>query len=923
MHSLDRDAQGKVVFEKSITAEDRQAYIQDVQQNHPEIANAEQVIQEFRTELLTEMLVKTGLLKAEELALFNKMYPHYCPTFRVKDGASTTGRKTFSIQRAKGSTEQIYSPVDSFIEMVSGIVDLVSTNNVGVAFHEAMTSNDNMGVFGTRIDDDVKKTTIDGTELREKISKILEESEADTDVIENVLDTIGEEITQYRHTGNTTRDGTFAVQLDDGSRAYWQVKDPELFKLLTNDRTTGYRIGALADLTAGTSRLITGQLLFAVRNAARDYARSVNYGSWASNYLTALPKWVYSFFQAYKKNHSTDYQQYLAEGGGGWTRLDVRGKKSANEVKGELFEGYNTKNVGSTAKFAGKKLWQYITFGRLNEAVEQASRYAEYRFGKHDKSTDYGRQQAYIASQDASTDFTRRGNGELPAIMKSITPFYGATVEGSYQMARMFADPAERSRLPQRFTKYVINTALMTALSSFLINRYSDDDEKEAYMHISPDMRAGNVFLPNFAPSIFGEQPFIRIPLSQDPLSKAVNTVMQNALWSGEHDMFTLRIADMTKSILNDVNPVQSTIFDPVMDAKNNTTWYGGYLASPYMLESQPDKTLQYTAETPELFTTLSRWQDAAIDALGLDELDVEAFSPLELEYMAKQYTGFIGRYGIPALSKNKNTGEMEGVMAALNAARNQLTTDPNRSTDIVGDFYDGYEAMESVAQAGKDEMPMNMLRRSLTPEEAGLAYEEAYDMLHKGGILYDTKELIGGYYDAIDEINSRDGLAEDEKYELKKEQYQNIIEAALDAQEAMGEFKAKYVDDNDFLGGFASGVVAKIRTEWDKLPDYINKDEPVIQAVKSMWEENPEYSPFPAPTLSDAYKEVPDELKTEWEKAYYYGFTDKDGKVYPGYIGSFDATFSNATYDDQKKAASSAKSKGTAAAKAWWEEHK
>ena len=150
------------------------------------------------------------------------------------------------------------------------------------------------------------------------------------------------------------------------------------------------------------------------------------------------------------------YQDYEALGGGGWTRIEPSSKKGAAEYRSALYEGYNTENIGRTAKYAGQKLWNAITLARLNEIVEQTSRYAEYKYGQHDKSTASGRAEAFRAAQEATVDFSRSGNSAMAGTLKQLIPFFNASMQGVYRTGRSVTE-GERGRAAARFTKTVVN----------------------------------------------------------------------------------------------------------------------------------------------------------------------------------------------------------------------------------------------------------------------------------------------------------------------------------------------------------------------------------------------------------------------------------------------------------------------------------
>ncbi len=124
-HSMDRDAQNKPVFDAHITPAQRQQFITDTLTEHPEFLEIEKGFQQWRKDFLQAFLVDTGYLSQEAFDRMNAMYPSYVPTQRVKDKRVNRGSrsgKTYQVRRATGSTEDIYHPLETFVEMVDSIV---------------------------------------------------------------------------------------------------------------------------------------------------------------------------------------------------------------------------------------------------------------------------------------------------------------------------------------------------------------------------------------------------------------------------------------------------------------------------------------------------------------------------------------------------------------------------------------------------------------------------------------------------------------------------------------------------------------------------------------------------------------------------------------------------------------------------------
>lgn len=88
----------------------------------------------------------------------------------------------------------------------------------------------------------------------------------------------------------------------------------------------------------------------------------------------------------------------------------------------------------------------------------------------------------------------------------------------------------------------------------------------------------------------------------------------------------------------------------------------------------------------------------------------------------------------------------------------------------------------------------MNMLRGDLTPRQAEKAYQDAYDLTHSGGTLYEAKKTISEGYERINAINGRDDLTDEEKVELTDTIRRNMCRVALKANETYAKFEEAYV---------------------------------------------------------------------------------------------------------------------------------
>ena len=789
LHSMDRDKQGKAVFDsKALPADQRKAYIAQTERAHPEFKEAANAFQSFRHDFMQAWMVDTGYMKQWQLDMFEKMYPNYVPTSRVKDnpqvGSNQSGRgSTYTIRAATGSTEQIINPFDSFSEMTRKIVRMNMDNQTNLMFDRLYHEYEGFGILGRPIEQ-TESTYSDKqtSRLQETIQRKLEKAGADPFDIGDILAEIDADRAKF--TGTANENNVITVQHEDGSRTYYAITDPLFYKMMTNATDSGSKmLGVVGKLTHAMTALTTGSNpVFAARNFWRDFQNSVNYGTWAKSYADGLAKWVKSFKEVWQGT-SEDYQNNLAQGGGGWTRIDTGTAKSAQELRGMVFDNgklkdnYSTYTLGGKGKWAGKKLWEFATLAKLNEVVEQTSRFVEAKYGNHDLTTAAGRAEAFRAGQEVTVDFSRKGASGFARDIGNIVPFFNASLQGVYRTGRQFTRQESGQAVP-RLVKTILNTGITVGLANAWLLGTMDDEDKEAFTYMSEDLKSKHLFIPNLMPAVFGNTPLIRIPIEQDPVAYAVNAMMTNVMWQGETDDWQVDFTTAVATIIDGINPVSGTIWDPVIATQTNKNWYGSRIVPSYMESWEP--STQYTEDTAGLFVGIGR-------NIGV--------SPMMVQYVAQQYTGFLGQVVIPAMSDTDASNPATAMLnSAVAYARQQLTSNPLKSNDVVSRVYDNSTFLTTVIKAGDNGKEMNMLRGDLTPRQAQKAYQDAYDLTHSGGAIYEAKQTISDGYERIDAINGRDDLTDEEKVELTDTIRRNMCRVALRANEIYARFEQAYV---------------------------------------------------------------------------------------------------------------------------------
>lgn len=785
--SIDRDRQNKPVFDDGFASNaERRAFIAEKDKTHPEYAKTVDSLLKTWNAFTHEYLVSSGRLDEAGWKYFQSIYPYYAPTYRIKDGdfsIEKAKKAGFSVRQAKGSTELILNPMDSMLEMVGQIVRQDMTNQAAQKLEMLLDTHEGLGEIAHKIETDTKpdKTAqfdpLNG-EFGDLIRANTDESSADG---QNVI----------------------TVWHDDGSTSKIEILNEPFFRMMANTPDGGKQVtDFIGRGTRAMTFLTTGaNSVFGLRNFARDFQNGVNYGTWAKSYLDGAAKWLMTAYRIASGDEAVKGYDAL---GGNDGRIDTT-KKGIKDLRHtlytteklfhtsdgkwtplnmEYFKNYDTSTLAGTAKWAGKKLWEYATLQSANEFIEKTTRVAEYLYGRHDLTTAEGRAEAYRASQESTVDFGRKGASSIGRGIRNVVPFMNASLQGVYRTGRQFT-AQERGQVVSRVMRSVVNTGLFTAVCAGLRAKFLDDEDKEQFAFLSDDLKNGHFFIPNFAPSVFGNAPLIRIPIDQNPLDYFTHAMVFNALESGKGDEFTIDMATTFATMVDSLNPVGSTIFDPIISTQTNKNWYGSRIVPTYM-ESW-DATTQYTEDTPDVFIKLSRF---------IKSFSGAEISPMMLQYVAQQYTGFAGQVAIPTL------GGDSPVTAFTAYAQKMLTSDPLKSNDVVSEVYNANTFLTTVVKAGDNGREFNMLRGDLTPRQAQKAYDVAYDMTHSGGTIYEAKKTISEGYETIKAINARTDLTDEEKYEKSSRIRAKMCELALEVNQEFAKYQEKFVTGESLLTG-------------------------------------------------------------------------------------------------------------------------
>lgn len=920
-HSLSRDVQGKQVFANDLTHDQRVEAVRQIEEANPQYKEALDKFEKTWHQFMQAWMVDTGYLSQESFDKMNEMYPYWLPTVRVRDGKAGSGGKrgTFTIHQATGSDLQIINPIDTIANYVTRIVDMNLRNNVAIAFDEAYQTSKGMGIWAREITQDMRRTAVNTEDVQQRVNDILSEADVDTDVIGNVLEAIGKEAVSWQGTNTSTEGDTLRVVRRDGTNAYYQfdADGRAIYEALTGNgkavhSETRRALKAFSNITSFVSRMATTYApTFAASNPIKDLQSSIYHGSWASNYFTGLGKWLVSAYEV--TTNSKGVQDYKAQGGGGWNQIQTGFRKGADEYRGKLFEGYWKRDAKSIAKHIGETALDVVTLDRLNEIIETASRYAEYRFGKHDLSTPEGRAEAFQAAQDVTTDFANGGKGAGVLIARSIMPFLNPNIQGTYR-AGLELSGRERGRLGARMTKRIVNTMFLSALASVIRARFGSDEDKDLYGRISDGVKTSNLIIPN----VFNrdsDRRFVRIPISQDPLDQALYALTTSAIdeYNGDDDLITELLAGASQIVSNVTlgasdllsegslperlnGFMQGTIFGPAWGLITNQTYYGGKIVGDYLDELSP--VSQYDETTNNMFI----WLGAR---LGV--------SPKRLEYLYDQYTGYAGQL-LMAVTDGDNA-----LKTTLNAFHKRFTIDPAYTNDISSAYSDNKafisQLQKTISKTGTDG---KMLRSGLTEDERSQAYEEIKAMNKKGGLLKDTNDQISELWNEIHAVQDDETKTEAERRALILQYRDQITDLQLSFNEQFGQFQAKYVTgENPLTKMLLDPQSVSAYTAYDKMDDTFKADEDkaYMQLASAAWEKTKNDSALPHPNSDFSVNGTKYEIGDEDWQAY----TAEYKLAYSDYLLKNSAKWSILSDSEQVELLKKAHQKGHEAAKKWY----
>lgn len=785
LHKLDRmEAERRVSYEDADTVKEA---IRQYETNHPEWKAIVEEATDWYDTFMRSWVVDTGMLSEDEYEKLHSMYPHYIPTYRTlyqsaenaRNGGGTNGT-TSGLREATGSDLDVFNPIVGLVENVQHLVANYKSAEVGRALVSAIRRTTDNGFIAEIVDTPENAT--------------LSKEYFDSPVTMNLAQLGRGGIQMGR---DKAGNNIMTVMDADGSLVSLQINDPLLADVLLHSQPQD--MGRVFNAARRVKALITNtatalSLGFSIPNALSDFGTAVMTGSFATNPITGAMKWLAAASE-YTLNHTKDslnsnlgtdfntseiYRAYKLFGALN-SRYNLREHNAREELQTKLYGGSVTfaevrdaferspiLGVGS-ALTALPKLLIRNPVEWINNNIENATRYTEFRYGKNSARGSYSDLLAAgRASREVTADFSRAGTSRSLAIAKTSIPFFGAAIAG-LNKSIMLPSGENRGRRAAILAKAgeIAAIGMMMGLARGL---WSDDD-KEFYDLLQDDYKMKYYILP-----LDGNGHFIRIKKSQDAaylLADQIGEFLANYVTQadgGELGDLVGSAATLFKSTTD-----LTTIFDPLLDVRANSTWYGTPIES-YAMQQKPVGD-RYNADTSPIWRGISNM----VNAFGAD------WSPLDVEYLARQYMGSYGTI-LGKTLREATTGTLSARsfgQIVMDRLSGRLTIDGATANQASNIFYEGYNLVSQIAQTNTPDGTSSLLRYDLSDDEVQDAIRDA-KLLAK--MLNETKKDINALWDEYSATED-----EDARREIRIE----IVRVCVDANAEISDYRAAYCYGN------------------------------------------------------------------------------------------------------------------------------
>lgn len=534
--------------------------------------------------------------------------------------------------------------------------------------------------------------------------RAIDENNARKELLNSVGGIVGGERLNFDETHNIGNDYQMSVYKD--GRVVTMNVTKDIAEAYTP--TKYYAIEDLLWLPRGISKAQRGVLtqynpVFLFTNLIKDSQDAlINTKFNNMEYLANLPRTIEMM-----KNNSKEFQQYKKNGGFGVTYYD------SNK------ETFRKENALTKVK---------DKYENITDNIEQVWRFNEYRLTKKKGGTE---SEAMYNASEVTTNFARGGDLSK-ALDRNGAIFLNASIQGFDKQIRNFKDKGAKGAV-----RLLIRGALLSI--PYWFNQATlDDDDK--YQKISEYTKQNNYIIK------VGDT-YFKIPRGR---ALSVYTTALQDMWetaSGRKKIMEA-LQSTGSSLVENIapnNPIENNVLSPLIQAKNNTNYYGNKIVSDYLAERPKEE--QYDEKTD----IISRYIGKAFN-----------FSPKKVNYVIDQYTGWLGDAILPQLTPStKDTS---------NIFKKKFIVDTDTSNQSYFDLKSKQESYDKEVENVKD-------LSLATTEQKGKKLASKY--------INDIKEEeISPLYKEIEEVRKNKYLDENEKAKRVEELYNKIYEISKSASD-------------------------------------------------------------------------------------------------------------------------------------------
>lgn len=826
--SIDREKMGQVTMSQDATGGDNIAayeqLIRDMDSKYGDLFKEQSnKVYEWYDAFMRAWMVDTGLLSESRYQTMRSMYPHYVPMFRVMDTRHANGQVSKGVNplkhnSLKGSTREIYNPIENIMIQVNNIVKAYHNNEVAATIHRLWTSEDaavqsGIAQFVTKEEVKLQKQQVDTTEIKGRLenkvfkhifndvwsaeqrgewSRMSDEEKAqlkaelaNRDIIDDVID---DTITQFVPTDNGL-DKDVVVALIDGEKHYYRILDEYLAQAITAVQPSIELLQHIGKLTRVFSALTTAKNpIFALSNGIRDFQHGWVYADtehWYQNF-TYPAEWAVALIQSFKnefgiKHQSDMYKQYKST-----TGFDSKYMADADTLGTVMAQMRRSKNP---------LIWATRFVEKLNGAVESAPRYVAYK-----RKIKAGEDVivAGKAAREATVNFNRKGKVTKQA--GQIVPFIGAAIAGINQFTELMSHPwKNKAKLARAMATQAIPAVFLAFVNAGWFG--DDDDKRKEYDELSEYTKN------NYWVFKWGDT-WLKLPRDRE-VSAVFGTLFQNIvlseLYPDERDSETTK--EFISYMLSQFKPSIAPTGWALIQARNNKTWYGSNIVSNAQedLLGTPETYMEITDEsTSEIANWIAGIINKGPEAMR-EALNVLA-TPKGVDYAIDQLTGVFGDIALPL---TRPAERWAGLRESLKA---KYTFNEDKSSRYTSEAYDIKDKLTALNAADK-----------LTDEEKEWLTAFSKTMSKSSGDDPDYK-TVGDYFADIRAYRNDLSMSYSDRAAKMNKAYEHIAEMTYDLVRAykgggtpQGSYAEKIIPSDIDSVGFTAETYTKAFNEVSK----------------------------------------------------------------------------------------------------------